>query len=300
MSYVWINGQLVDKSEAKISVFDHGFLYGDGVWEHFRAFNGKLFRPERAFFYLGLSASMHSMELPLSLSETIIAIDSTLQANNRNDGYVRVIVTRGTGTLGPDPRKLHPQAIIIAEEYQPFPAAIYEHGLDVVVAPAAYCLHGLESLNRQIGRSQIVSAKRHALWNGCLDAILWIKDNAVLGSTEGSLFLVVDGEIKCLLHWPSDVVWECVFDLAKSEGLSCVSFREGPGQPEPKTNMMPLELFTATVVELVAANEVFLAGTSCGIIGIVQVDGQPIGTGTEGPVTKRIREAYRKLTRREA
>src|SRR5438132_908010 len=114
MSLVWINGKLVDKADAKISVFDHGLLYGDGAWEHFRVFGGKLFRPGEGIFKLLRTAGHLAIDLPLSHADLLAAIDATVGANNRTEGYVRVIVTRGAGTLGPDPRKLDPQVIIIA------------------------------------------------------------------------------------------------------------------------------------------------------------------------------------------
>src|SRR6185295_12428076 len=98
MSLVWINGQLVDKSEAKISVFDHGFLYSDGAWEHFRAFNGRVFRHEKPFERLYESADALGIQIPMTWSELLSSINSTLEANNRTDGYIRVIVTRGPGS----------------------------------------------------------------------------------------------------------------------------------------------------------------------------------------------------------
>ena len=121
MSQVWINGRLVDKADAKVSPFDHGFLYGDGVWEPLRVYGGKLFRPDDHMRLLTHSARVLGIHLPLSSDEIVAAIYQTVNANLRTDGYIRVIVTRGPGTLGPDPRKIDPQVIVIAEEYQPFP-----------------------------------------------------------------------------------------------------------------------------------------------------------------------------------
>src|SRR5262245_4751792 len=120
MSLVWINGRLVDKADARVSPFDHGFLYGDGVWEPLRAFGGKLFRPDDHMRLLSHAAKSLSIDLPMPVDAIVAAIHETLIANQRTDGYIRVIVTRGPGTLGPDPRKIEPQVIVIAEEYQPF------------------------------------------------------------------------------------------------------------------------------------------------------------------------------------
>src|SRR5262245_44464474 len=129
MSLVWINGQLIDKADARVSPFDHGFLYGDGVWEHLRAFGGKPFRPADQLRHLFVAATLLGIDIPLSLDELIAAVEVTLKANSRSEGYVRVIVTRGPGTIGPDPRKIDPQVLITAEEYLPFPTELYEHGL---------------------------------------------------------------------------------------------------------------------------------------------------------------------------
>lgn len=280
MSLVWINGQLVDKSEAKISVFDHGFLYGDGVWEHFRAFNGKVFRPEWGF--LTFVGHYHSLEaIPFTESELITAIERTLEANNRREGYVRVIVSRGVGTLGPDRRKLDPQVIIIAEEYRPFPDGLYESGLHVVSCRLQ--LPDLSAFNsRTLNQWHIVTAKEHALQQGCLDAIITDRDDRIGCCSEGDVYLVRGGMIAHSLTLADDAFW-CGFegDIHRVQGIPS----------------LPTEVRITDVSE---ADEVFLAGTSCSVIGIVQVDGQPIGSGREGPITKRIREAYRKLTRGEA
>src|SRR5262245_38888259 len=115
MSLLWINGQLVDKTHAKVSPFDHGFLYGDGVWEPLRVFARQLFRPAEHLRLLYGAAESLGIDIPLSQAELIAAVDATVRANDRTEGYVRVIVARGPGTIGPDPRKLDPQLIIIAE-----------------------------------------------------------------------------------------------------------------------------------------------------------------------------------------
>jgi branched-chain amino acid aminotransferase len=280
MSLVWINGTLVDKADARVSPFDHGFLYGDGVWEHLRVFGGQLFRPADGLFSLYTAAHNLGIDIPLSREELTTAMEATVRANNRTEGYVRVIVTRGVGTIGPDPRKLDPQVIIIAEEYQPFPLELCEHGLHVVTAQACLDLSNPVHFHRVLGRPHVVLAKQHALRNGCLEAIFLTANGSVRGCTEGALFLVQSGVVKALPSYPLDATWMAVVDLAREAG---------PLVPES----------TATRDDLLAADEVFLAGTSCGVIGIVRVDGRDIGPGTEGPVTKQIRHAYRRLTRGE-
>lgn len=280
MSLVWINGHLVDKAEARVSPFDHGFLYGDGVWEPLRVFRGQLFRPEDHIRRLFATAEGLSIDIPLSPTELIAAVRETVRANNRTEGYVRVIATRGPGTIGPDPRKLDPQVLIIAEEYLPFPAELYEHGLHAVTAPTRLDLSNPGHTHRVLGRPHAVLAKQHALRGGCLEAVFLTAADTVVGGTEGTLFLVRQGDVTPLPAYPPDATWTTVIDIAR---------RNGPQVP----------VTAATMADLLAADEVFLAGTSCGVIAVVQIDGRPIGSGSEGSITRQIRLAYRQLTRGE-
>lgn len=280
MSLIWVNGVLVDKAEARVSPVDHGFLYGDGVWEHLRAFGGKLFRPADHLDLLFRSAEVIDLVIPHTREELTAAIEATLRANHRTDGYIRVIVTRGPGNLGPDPRKTAPQVYIIAEEYQPFPAELYGHGLHAVTSPVRLRVFSPCSPGRSLSLQHLVTAKRLALSAGCLEAVLHDPPNGVAACTEGPL-LVVNGRRLRQVCGGYDVAGEVAAELAGGLGYEVGRdfIREG---------------------ELEAADEVFLAGTTCGVIGIVRLDGKGIGTGTEGPVTRAVREAYRKLTRGDA
>jgi branched-chain amino acid aminotransferase len=278
MSQLWINGTLIDKNEARVSPFDHGFLYGDGVWEHLRAFNGKPFQPIEHLKCLQRSAEKLSIQIPYTQIELLSAIEDTLQANNRMEGYVRIVVTRGPGTIGPDPRKLDPQVIIIAEEYHPFPLELYEHGLNTVVCPTSIDTANPIFQARLLGQAEITLAKQHALQHGCLEAVLTNKAGEIIGTTEGVLFVVRDGAVIFAGRQRADAMGNRVAALACELGLivaECV----------------------LRLPELLVAEEVFQAGAACGVIGIVRVDGKSIGSGTEGPVTRTIREAYARLTK---
>lgn len=277
MSGLWINGHLIDKADARVSPFDHGFLYGDGVWEHLRAFDGKLFRPQAHLDLLYQAADALGIAVPLSRDELHAAIDATLKANDRTDGYVRVIVTRGPGTIGPDPRKLDPQVIIIAEEYQPFPAELYGHGLHAVAYPQRIDVSDPVRQVRSLGQPHLALAKQYALRNGCLEAVLTNVSGAAVGTTEGVLFAWQSGSVYRLAGQKPDATGEAVAWVAQQDFFVL------------EHALRPSELLTA--------DEVFLAGTACGVIGIVRLDGQNIGTGTEGPVTKQIRERYHALVR---
>lgn len=287
MSYVWINGELVDKSEAKISVFDHGFLYGDGVWEHFRAFRGRLFRGEEGMFWLYTKLHNNGITIPMSQQELTTAIGDTLAANDRSESYIRVVISRGAGTLGPDPRKLEPTVIIIAEEYRPFPDEIYEHGLNAITVEGSLWSHGRPPLARLLGQDHIVKAKAAALAGGCLEALLIDDYHRLYGATEGSVLGVVQGLVQ--------TTWGEL-----GPGVSLAGEMAKAADVTLSAHWPKLESWCDAYDTIAEFDELFIAGTACGIIGIVQVDGKPIGTGREGPITRRIREAYRKLTRGEA
>ena len=275
MSLLWINGVLVDKNEARVSPFDHGFLYGDGVWIPLRVFNGKLFHAEEQLQHLFASASRINLEIPLSLSELTSAVEATLKANERTTGYIRVIVSRGPGTLGPDPRKITPQVIIIAEEYQPYPLELYAHGLHAVVYPAAIDAETALLSARVLGQPHIALAKRFALRNGCLEAILTNQGGTVLGTTEGSLVAIRNGSTN-VSQATSDAIASFAITILRENGVT--------------VNEVPY-----SVEELLVADELFQIGTSCGVIGIIQVNGKAIGEGCEGSRTRLVREAFQDL-----
>lgn len=273
MSLLWINGTLFDKADARVSPFDHGFLYGDGVWEHLRVFGGQPFRPDDCIRQLFASAAVLAIDIPLSPAELCAAIDAAVQANHRTEGYVRIIVARGPGTLGPDPRKTVSPVFIIAEEYRPFPPELDGHGLHAVAAPVRVDAANPAARVRTLGRPHVVLAKQHALRNGCLEAILLTSDGILAGGTEGSLFLVRGDTVTAHPDGPADATATAARELSAAR------------------------IAELRLDDLRAADEAFLAGTACGVIGIVRVDGQDIGSGTEGPFTKSIREAYRQSTR---
>jgi branched-chain amino acid aminotransferase len=284
MSLLWINGHLVDKADARVSPFDHGFLYGDGVWEHLRIFGGHLFRPADPLRVLFGYAQILGIRIPLSPDELLAAIEATVRANERTEGYVRVIVTRGPGTIGPDPRKLDPQVIIIAEEYQPFPVELYGHGLHVVTSYPNLWTAWRPPLFRSLCQLHLIRAKAHALERGCVEALLVDDSNLVYGATEGNVFRVLGGVVRRVSIYPFESTRPVIDELCAAAGVSIATTIE-----EIDRNPFP--------DDLLSAEEVFLAGTSCGVIGVVRIDGKDVGSGAEGPVTRTIRERYRVLTR---
>ena len=281
MSLLWLNGTLTDKADARVSPFDHGFLYGDGTWEPLRVFGGKPFRAEHHLRILASAATALGIDVPLSQAELLAAIDATLKANNRTEGYVRVIVTRGPGTIGPDPRKLDPQVIVIAEEYQPFPRELYAHGLHAVVSPLALDPENPAHRFRTLNQLHVVRAKQHAIACGCLEALLQNRTGELVGTTEGFLFLVKDGAVVVAGGQPEDATGFAVAAMAGEGGLVVAEYG-------------------VKLDDLFAAEEAFVAGTACGVVGIVRVDGSDVGGGSEGPLTRAVREGYHRLTQGEA
>jgi branched-chain amino acid aminotransferase len=277
MSLVWVNGTLVDKADAAVSLFDHGFLYGDGVWEPLRVFGGRLFLGREHVATLFATAEHYEIAVPYTQAELLAAVEATVRANQRTDGYCRVIVTRGLGTIGPDPRKLDPQVFITAEEYYPFPVELSGHGLHVITHYHPLAAADSRFWLRSLGRTEVVSARRHALRAGCLDAVLIDPDGEVIGTTEGDLFFVRGGTVSIA----------CLSTCIEASAVIPLAHGLAPWKWE----------YPATPAELRTADEVFLVGTACGVIGVVRIDGRDIGTGTEGPVTRAVREAYHDLTR---
>lgn len=262
---VWIDGRLVGKNDAAVSVYDHALLFGDGVAEGMRAYGGRVFRLAEHLDRLRQSAAVLSLAIPLNRDELANAIAEVLRANSRTDGYVRVLVTRGPGTLGLDPRKCEPTVIVLAEEVMDYPRELYDAGLDVVTAPAVGWVGGATLL----ARPAAVLGKVAALRAGCLDAILHDAAGEILGSTDGSVFVVKDGRVRT--HLGNEVARGVVLAEAAASGLQVSEGR-------------------LTVDDLLAADEVFLASTAAEVIAVARINGRPVGTG---PIARRVRELYR-------
>ncbi|MFL5328802.1 MAG: branched-chain-amino-acid transaminase [Gemmataceae bacterium] len=279
---IYLNGKLVEKQDAKISVFDHGLLYGDGVFEGIRIYNRKVFRLPEHIERLYDSAKSIALEIPLSRDAMSAAVEDTVKANEKVDGYIRLIVTRGVGTLGLDPRKCDPNVIIIVDGISLYPPELYEHGLDVITAatirshPAALSprVKSLNYLNN-------ILAKIEAIRAGCLEAIMLNHKGEVSECTGDNLFVVKHGEIRTppisagILE---GVTRNIVMEMATEAGFSV---RE----------------MALVRHDVFAADELFLTGTAAEIIPVVKCDGRVIGTGKPGPVFKALRERFQVLVR---
>ncbi|MFO0851221.1 MAG: aminotransferase class IV [Gemmataceae bacterium] len=273
MSQVWIDGALVDKNDAKVSVFDHGLLFGDGVTEGMRAYGGSVFRLAEHLDRLFASADAIALKLTMTRPDFAAAIAATLAANGRADGYVKVVVTRGAGTLGLDPRKCEPQVIVIAEDVVPFPRELYAVGLDLVTTSVRWPLpHPVGTLSRVAG----VLAKREALQAGCLEAVVLDAAGSVVGGAESDLAAVYGNTVR--LPNRGGVTQQFVAELAERAGSTVV-------------------VGGLNRDDLTAADELFLTSAEAEQIGVRSLDGSKVGGGGEGPITRQLREAFRAATR---
>ena len=275
---IWLDGKLVDETEAKISVFDHGLLYGDGVFEGIRVYNGRVFELEAHIKRLYESAKGIRLVVPMSRSKLISAVEKTVEANAVLDGYIRLVVTRGTGTLGLNPLICeNSRLFIIADNIQLYPEELYEKGMKVVSAttirnhPLAIPpqVKSLNYLNN-------ILAKIEALDNDVPEAIMYNHEGYVAEATGDNVFIVRDA----VIYTPpieagslEGITRGVVIKLAKEEGLEVV-----------EKNLTRFDLYIC--------DEFFLTGTAAEVIGIVEIDGRVIGDGKPGPVTRLLRKKF--------
>jgi branched-chain amino acid aminotransferase len=280
---VYINGTLYDKDDAKISVYDHGLLYGDGVFEGLRVYGGRVFRLDEHLKRLWNSAKAIWLDIPMSAEEMARAVNETVSANNIDDGYVRLVVTRGAGTLGLNPRKTsNPQVIVIADSITLYPDEFYENGLEIVTAstirnhPAALSprVKSLNYLNN-------ILAKIEGLQAGCEEALMLNHKGELAECTGDNIFLVTGGRLRTP---PIDagilegVTREVIIELAKEMSI-------------------PVQEIPLTRHDVYIADECFLTGSAAEVIPVVRLDSRKIGDGKPGPVTKRLHERFHQVTR---
>jgi len=280
---IWINGKLYEKEDAKISVYDHGLLYGDGVFEGLRSYGGSVFRLEQHLTRLWNSAKAILLEIPKSREEIGRAIDETLKTNGLADGYVRLVVTRGAGSLGLDPdRTSDPQVIIITDHIAVYPEELYRQGLEIITA-SSQRNHpmALSPRVKSLNYLNNILAKIECMQAGCMEALMLNHKGEVAECTADNIFLVREG---VLLTPPTDagilegITRDAVIELARASGREV---RE----------------VAITRHDVYIADEVFLTGTAVEVIGVVKIDSRTIGSGAPGPVTRDLTERFRKLTR---
>jgi branched-chain amino acid aminotransferase len=280
---IYINGTLYDKENAKISVYDHGLLYGDGVFEGMRVYGGKVFRMPEHLERLWNSAKAIWLEIPMTPDALGQAVDETVKANGIEDGYVRLVVTRGVGTLGLDPNRCSaPQVIIIADYITLYPREYYENGLHIVTVstirnhPAALSprIKSLNYLNN-------ILAKIEGLQAGCVEALMLNQKGEVAECTGDNIFLVRKGE----LLTPS-------VEAGILEGITRAVVLELARELKIPVRETPL-----TKHDVYIADECFLTGSAAEIVPVTKVDSRKIGDGVPGPITLRLLERFHEVTR---
>jgi branched-chain amino acid aminotransferase len=282
---IWLNTSLVDEADAKISVFDHGLLYGDGVFEGIRVYAGKVFELDEHLRRLYESARVIRLPISMSREELAQAIRTTVDANGITNGYIRLLVTRGIGTLGLNPLVCkNSSLIIIADKIQLYPEELYEKGLKVISAttvrnhPLAVPpqVKSLNYLNN-------ILAKIEALDSDVPEAIMYNHEGYVAEATGDNVFTVRND----VVHTPpveagslEGITRAVVMRLAQREGLRVV-----------EKNLTRFDLYVC--------DELFLTGTAAEVIGIVEIDGRIIGDGKPGPITRLLREKFDQYARQE-
>ncbi len=280
---IYVNGEYYPANEAKVSVLDHGYLYGDGVFEGIRAYNGRVFKLDEHIDRMYQSAGVILLEVPLSPPQMKQAIIETCRRNDITDGYIRVIVSRGSGDLGLDPFKCtDPAVVIIADAIQLYPAEIYETGMKIMTVPTRRNHH--EALNPRIKSLNYLNnimAKIEASLAGYHEVLMLNQEGYVVECTGDNIFVVSEGR---LVTPPTHVgalrgiTRDTVMELAQARGVEVTE-----------------EVFTR--FEVYTADECFLTGTACEIMPIVQCDGRMIGDATPGRLTGEILSDFRSLTR---
>lgn len=280
---IYISGTFYPKEDAKISVYDHGLLYGDGVFEGMRSYSGRVFRLQEHLVRLYESAQAIQLTIPMSPADLGEAVKATLARNKLVDAYIRLVITRGAGSLGLDPAKTaNPQVIIIADHIELYPKEKYENGLEIITAatirnhPAALNprIKSLNYLNNILARIEGKLA-------GCSEALMLNHRGEVAECTGDNIFTIRHGS---LYTPPIDagilegITRNAVIELARSVGINVIEA-------------------VMTRHDIYVADECFLTGSAAEVIPVVKLDGRPIGNGSVGKVTKQLSEAFHRFVR---
>lgn len=281
---VYVNGQYVPKGQAMVSVYDHGLLYGDGVFEGIRIYNHKIFKCQSHMDRLYRCAAQIHLAIPIPQEEMVQIMRNCVALNGLKDGYIRLVVTRGYGTLGLDPRRCPaPGIICIADQISLYPESAYEQAMRVIVAKRPKTPREcLDPRIKSLNYLNNILAKVEAIMVGCDEAIMLSTDGLVTECTGDNIFIIKDGVVYTPPNFTGNsgslegITQKFVRDeLIPSQGLRCV-------------------IKDMTLDEVLKADEVFLTGTAAEIIGVHQIDDHKLTSG-EGPITRRLRMAFRQV-----
>jgi branched-chain amino acid aminotransferase len=280
---IWLDGKLVDKENAKISVYDHGLLYGDGVFEGIRVYSGKIFECEAHLDRLWASARAIRLTIPVSRDELRAAMELTVKTNNFTDCYIRAVVTRGVGYLGISPANCaKPSVFVIADTITMYPKEMYEKGMAIITASVIRNhQNALSPRIKSLNYLNNILAKIEAIDAGVPEAIMLNHEGNVAECTGDNIFIVRDGQIQT--PTTADGILEgitrkCVIGLCARLGVQCV-----------EKSLQRHDLYIA--------DECFLTGSAAEVVPVTKIDGRPIGEGQVGPMTRKLMEAFHRHVR---
>src|SRR4030042_3557574 len=278
---IYINGEEYGRADARVSVFDHGLLYGDGVFEGIRMYNCKVFKLKEHIERLYYSAKAILLEIPMSRGKLEKSVLNTVRINEKENGYIRLVVTRGDGLLGIDPTTCNkPTIIIIVDDIKLYPGEYYKNGIEIITASSrripSDCLDPrIKSLNYLNN----IMAKLEAKQAGCLEAVMLNTEGFVTECTGDNIFTVKNNELftPAPYHGALDgITMQTVIEIAESLGI--------------KTHQT-----TLTRYDLYNADECFMTGPGAEIIPVIKIDGRVVGNGKPGEITQRLIKRFRKL-----
>jgi branched-chain amino acid aminotransferase len=280
---IYVDGKFFAENDAKVSVFDHGLLYGDGIFEGIRFYNGRVFRLEEHLQRLWDSARSILLEIPMSMTEMTEALLETIRRNELREGYIRLVVTRGVGNLGLNPAQCKtPSVVIIAAQIALYPEAVYQSGLTVVTCATRRTSPGaLNPAVKSLNYLNNVMARIEANLANADEALMLNDQGNVAECTADNLFVVKNGQIftpPISAGALRGITRAVVFEIAAEVGIRISD-----------TDVTRHDVFTA--------DECFLTGTAAEVIPVIKADGRPIGSGKPGPITLRTIARFREITR---
>ncbi len=278
-STVWVNGRLTDKLTAVINPLDHGLMFGDGVTAGTRLYGGEPFALAAHLVQLATTAAAISLKLPNTPAEFADIVRAAGAASGRSEGYVKIVVTRGAGTLGFDPRKCEPAVIVIVDDLLPYPPELREAGVSVATAKVRRHRGHLPDFGHTLSNLTAVLAMRDALAAGCLEALVLDETGAVTGTTAGAVYFLSGGELRTA---PADVCPDPVMAGVVRE------LAAGMGLVVGECEFVP--------ADVAGADEAFFAGCGTEVVPISRVDGVPVGAGA---VSRELQERFRRSRARQ-